>query len=74
MIICNGYFDGLVQLWSFHTILYFTLGLDKGTGYLQNETKIAILTIGKLRKKSISEYTNVTKISSFFPIKKRNIY
>jgi hypothetical protein len=50
--------------------------MDRQT-YLQNEVKFTILTIGKLRNKLNSEYTQnrvLTKISGFFPIMKRNLY
>jgi hypothetical protein len=34
MIICNGYFDGMAWLWSFHTILVFTKDSWIGLPYI----------------------------------------
>src|SRR5579859_3305277 len=58
VIISNGYLNGLIQLRSFHTIMYLTSGYrNLPVNSLQNEAKIAILTIEKLRNYFIAEYT-----------------
>src|SRR5882762_4392883 len=103
MVVGNSYFDGMIQIRFFHTILYFTnrgpdwspcapgyvlllklaipgarlmIGLRPVArwstliNFLQIETKIATLTIGNLRNKDATEYTQIVLDPLFF--KKNN--